>query len=327
MLAPLCALLLAAVAAPPPAAPAERLSAPAFGDALTVETRGLSPEAARGALQAALDEAAALERLVDPERPESGVGALNAAAGRGPQPVDPRLLTLLGRALDFCSWSERAHGPLGRSLYRLWDLRSVPAPERLQQAAALTGCDRLTLDAGKRTAALAAGSGLDLRGFVEGYAVDRAVEVLRQHGARDGYVRLGGIHRGFGAGPAGKGWPVQLPALSGDERIPGRVYLRDRSLAVVVPADRPLRIGDETFSPYLNQRTGQPTQGVMATLAFTDLALDARGLAVALLITGPREGELRLGSLRPSPAVLWLMGTGTGPPLVVEYRWSEVPKR
>jgi hypothetical protein len=33
------------------------------------------------------------------------------------------------------------------------------------------------------------------------------------------------------------------------------------------------------------------------------------------------------GSIRPRPSLLWLMGTGTGVPLLVEYRWTEVPKR
>jgi hypothetical protein len=59
----------------------------------------------------------------------------------------------------------------------------------------------------------------------------------------------------------------------------------------------------------------------------TERALDAEGLAVALLITGPREGQMRLGSLQPRPSVQWALGTGEGDPLLIEYHWSELPKR
>jgi hypothetical protein len=87
-------------------------------------------------------------------------------------------------------------------------------------------------------------------------------------------------------------------------------------------SDPPLKIGDETLSPWISHRTCQPVQGTVATLAYTDLALDAQGLAVTLTITGPTEGQLRLGSLVPSPAMLWLQGSGTGEPLQITYHWG-----
>ena len=306
MLPLLLALLLET---PPPASAA----ATVFGRPVEIEVRDLSEETARSVIQKALSEMADVERLTN-----AGVAALNAASGGGAQPVDPRLLALLSRAGDFCFWSEGAHGPLGRDLYALWALPEPPAPERLQQAVSLAACGRLALDPQKGTATLAEGGGLDLSGFAEGYAIDRAVEILRREGAGNGFVRIGAIQRGFGPGPAGKGWPAALPGVPGLQEAAGLVYLRDRALAVASPT---------VEVPYVNQRTGQPARGVLVTAAVTDLALDAGGLAAALLIAGPREGQLRMGSLRPRPSVLWLLGSGTGAPLQVGYRWSEVNRK
>lgn len=293
--------------------------------------RDLAAQGAREVIQKALAEISEIERLTDAVRPDGGLAALNAAAGKGPQPVDPRLLAALARAHDFCFWSEGAHGPLGRDLYSLWGLRTQvsdpPSPERVEQAVSLASCSRLTLDLQKGTTTLAAGSGLDLWGFAEGHAVDRAIDILRQGGAANGLVRIGSIHRGFGPGPGGKGWLVALPQVSGLEEPAGQVYLRDRSLAVAAQSDHPLGGSGTVGFPYINQRTGRPAQGVLVTAAVTDLAIDAQGLAAALLIAGPREGQLRLGSLRPRPSVLWFLGSGTGTPLQVGYRWSEVSRR
>ncbi len=325
MLSWLLALLLGAP--PSPATSPLRLADKAFGKPAEIEVRDLPAETAREAIRKAFMAITETERLADAMRPDGGLTALNAAAGKGPQKTDPRLLAMLGRAADFCSWSEGAHGPLGRDLYALWGLRSAvadpPSPEQMEKAAGLTGCTRLTVDLEKGTAELAAGSGLDLWGFAEGLAVDRAVEVLRQGGAANGFVRIGAVQRGFGAGPRSKGWPVELPRLPGLEEPTGGLYLRDHALAVASPADHPLG----GAAPYVNQRTGRPPEGVLAAMAVTEQAADAQGLATTLFILGPREGQVRLGSLRPRPSVLWFLGSGAGAPLQVDYRWSEVSRR
>ena len=307
-------------------APLLRQADQAFGRPAEITVRGLPAEAAREAIRRAFAEIAETERLADATRPDGGLAALNAA-GKGPQKPDPRLLAMLGQALAFCYWSEGANGPLGRDLNALWGLRSpVAAPpnaDQTEKAAALTACAHLTVDLDKGTAALEAGSGLDLWGFAEGLALDRAVEVLRQNGAVNGFVRIGSVQRGFGRGPAGKGWPVELPQPPGLEEPVGRVYLRDHAVAVAALADHPLG----GAAPYLSQRTGRPPEGILSTVVVTELAAEAQGLATSLFILGPREGQTRLGSLRPRPSVLWFLGSGAGTPVEVGYRWSEVSRR
>jgi thiamine biosynthesis lipoprotein len=319
---PLLLALWAGAPAPAPLLPV-RQSSQAFGKPLDIEVRGLTEESAREAIAQAVADIGEFQRLTD-----GGIAALNAAAGKGPQPVDPRLLALLARAWSFCEWSEEAHGPLGRDLYALWGLHAAvaasPGPEQVRQAVSAAACGRLTLDPQKGTAALAVGSGLDLLGYVEGAAVDRAVELLRQRQAADGFVRIGPVERGFGPGPEGKGWPVALPLFPGQEGPADQIYLRDRAVATASQTDHPLHGG--TMS-YLNQRTGLPTSGALATVAVSELALDAQALATAMLILGPREGQLRIGGLRPRPSLLWFLGSGEGAPLVVDYRWSDVTRR
>jgi FAD:protein FMN transferase len=314
-------------ASPSPEPSPQRLADKAFGRPAEIEVRDLPAATAREGIRKAFTAIAETERLADAARPDGGLTALNAAAGKGPQKQDPRLLTMLGRAADFCFWSEGAHGPLARDLYALWGLRSAvadpPSPDQVEKAASLTACTRLTVDPEKGTAELEAGSGLDLWGFAEGLAVDRAVEVLRQNGADNGFVRIGAVQRGFGAGPAGKGWPVELPRLPGLEEPAGHLFLRDHALAFASPPDHP----GGGVAPYLNQRTGRPSEGVLAAVAVTEQAADAQGLATSLFILGPREGQVRLGSLRPRPSVLWFLGSGSGAPLQVDYRWSEVSRR
>jgi thiamine biosynthesis lipoprotein len=324
-----------------------RIASTAFGQRLEIEIRDLPREAAKAAIQAAMDEVSAAERLLRPDAAETpgGVGSLNAAAGHGPQPVDPKLMPLLVRAQEMCFWSEGAHGPLGRDLYEAWGLRApkpappepdadtailtVPAtippdPGRLEQAASAAQCERLSLNPAQNTAGLAAGSRLDLGGFAEGHSVDRAVEVLRQNGVANAFVQLGPVQRAFGKGADGRGWKIVLPRFTGMDRPAGRFLLRDRATAILTTLDGSMRIADQLFLPYLNQRTGLPAPGVIGVATVTELAVDAQALAIVMALTGPREGQLRLGSLRPTPSVLWFLGSGSGAPLQADHHWGDI---
>lgn len=322
-----------APAAPPPAVPAaeahppRRATSEAFGERLLIEVRGLPTAEADAALRAAVDEIRGIEDLVDPWRDgTAGLAALNAAAGSGSRTADGRLVELVARALAFCEWSRGAHGPLGGRLYLVWGFdgreRGVPPPEEVRQAAGAASCDGVTVDVAAATIGLAPGRRLDLRGFSRGFAVDRAFDALRGHGADNLIVEIGGVRRVAGDGPNERGWPIVLPVFPGMERPLDRLDLRDRALALVSTVHRPLLVGGDRLAPWLDQRSGRPATGVVATAAATELAVDAEALAVALTALGNREGLLRLGTLEPTPAVLWLLGDGEGRPLEAPYRWT-----
>lgn len=311
-----------------------RATATVFDDALTIEVRDAPQTRADAALRAAFTEIQEIEALVDPDGdPAAGgnLAALNAADGAAPLPVDHRLADLLQRALTFCVWSDRAHGPLGGRLYALWGLRrnapGRPGGERLGEAARSAACDRLTVDAEAATARLAPGSTADLWGFARGYAVDRAVELLQSQDVDNGLVQLGKVYRAFGRGEDGRGWPVLLPVFPGLDRPLDRVWLRDEALAVSSSVHRPILLGGDRHAPWLDQRSGRPAEGVVGVVTVTELAVDAEALAASLLIMGNREGLLRLGSLRPDPAVLWLLGGGQGTPVMSQHNWSGITLR
>jgi thiamine biosynthesis lipoprotein ApbE len=299
-----------------------RLSSRLFGEPVTLEVRDLPAPAGGEAVRAAFARLEELAELLSEslERLNAGAEEERAVA------VEPPVADLLARALEFCAWSRSAHGPLGGSLAAYWteraDQRQSPGddaspPEPPAALAESAACERLQLDRDQGTVRIAAGSRVDLSGFALGAAVDRAVESLRSAGAGNGQVRIGRVEGAFGPGPAGRGWPVALPVFEGYERPFDELHLRDRSLALVWLADWPVGA-----PRHLDHRTGRPPVGVWATVAVTERAVDAEALAVAALILGAREGRFRSATLDPRPSVLWLLGRGTGRPLMTELNWS-----
>ena len=320
---------------PVPAARAEILRDRAFGAILEIEVRGLDGAPAGTALDAGLAAVRATEAALD----RAALDRL-ATDGGGPPSGGP-LREILLKAIDFCLWSDGGVSPLGRPILDLWGWRrpatGIPPPAALARVAVLAAdCANLrtALATGaspsrdlRERAWIALAPRLDLWGFERGFAVDRAVDALRGAGARNGRARIGPVSRGFGTGPAGEGWPIIFEPFTSRASPVAPVLLRDRALAVAAAGAEAITIGGETVPPYFDQRTGRPGESKVAVLASTELATDAEALAMALFSMPTREGEFRAGTLRPPPSLLWLLGTGTGEPLVLEARWSALRKR
>lgn len=234
-----------------------------------------------------------------------------------PHPFDPPMLALLDRAQGACFWSEGILAPFGRG----------PAlPAKGPQPDGPAACFRVAIDAKKGTATLAEGAILDLRELAAGYAVDLAIAALRAGSAGgspppdNGWVRLGTVQRSFGIDlkpGVGKWVDPPAPVRRLDPEFRG-FYLSDRALAVAASTDEP---------PHVDQRLGTAPTAAIIVLAVAELAVDAQLLAATMLITGSRSGELRLGSIRPNPSILWIYGSGNGLPLYIEHSWSALQRR
>jgi len=312
-----------------------RIESHAFGQPVVIEVVG-ARDAAREAADRAADRMVELDRRVAEATDRlNGRGSATAPAAGATERevvVDREIADLLSRTLQFCEWSGGAHGPLGGVLGEHW--RAVggnPTPPDVPRAAiASAACNHLAIDPESEgpqvRVRIAADSLLDLSGFAAGFAVDRAIDLLRQRGIDNARIRLGRIVRAIGDGPqaggeteaAGPpGWPTRLPTFEGYNGPLEELTLHDQALAVVWradwPADHPL---------FVDQRTGEPPATAWATVVVSELAVDAQALGVSALVLGSREGRFRIAGLKPVPSVLWLQGAGQGRPLIMELNWT-----
>ena len=232
------------------------------------------------------------------------------------------LFHVLQRAKDFCEWSEGAVTPLSGRIYDLWaGASSIPQPDVTRDAVESAECERIRLNPEGEMVQVLAGSQIDLRDFAPGFAVDAAVDLLKEGGVTNARVQIGQIHRAIGPGRGGKGWEIPAPQAANLTEPLKPILLRDQALSIT--GLRPqVSIAGDRYNSYFDARRGIPTSGVVAVLTVTELALDAQGLSTALYIIGNHQGEMRLGVLKPPPAVLWLLGSPQGAPLIGTYHWT-----
>ncbi len=254
------------------------------------------PVAARVAITAALDEVARVERVLSPVNAESEVSRLNASAGDEPVPLSAATIALLGRALELSELTGGAFDVTYAALSPIWrsvreDPPQLPTDESIDAARALVGWRDLVLDREGSTAFLRrVGMAINLGGIGKGHGVDRAGEVLVEHGLDDFIVGGGGdlLVRGSKRGTPWR-LGIQHPRRHGE--LLGEVILpRDMSLVTSGDYERFVEIEGVRYHHILDPRTGRPARGCAGVTLAAPNATTADAMATAVFVLGPADG-------------------------------------
>jgi len=174
-----------------------RRARPLLGTFVEIEAQGTADAIAAGALEQAVSAAfaavALVHRLMSFHEPDSDLSRLNRSAATEPVAVHPWTAAVLRRARRlFHATAGLFDCAVGHDLARLGLL---PAHDfGPGEAGDFSAVEFLP---GNRFA-FAARIALDLGGIAKGFAVDRAIAVLRAHGVREALVNAGGDMRVMG---------------------------------------------------------------------------------------------------------------------------------
>jgi thiamine biosynthesis lipoprotein len=297
------ALALAAAVVLPGAAGCREESRLAMGCTCSVRVCGLEERDARAAAAAALDEIDRVDRLLSHYRADSPLSRLNREAARAPVPVDREMLDVLALCLRWSRETDGAFDVTVGPLMAAWGFfrgeGRVPTASELAAARARVGARHVVLDAAAGTVLFDCdGISLDLGGIGKGYAVDRAVAVLRARGVRSALVNAGGSSvYGLGAPPAGNAWSIDVEDPGHAGRIASTVRLRDRALSVSGRSAKAFERDGVVYAHVMDPRTGRPVPGVAGVVVESDDATTGDVLGDALFVLGVEAGRALLHRL------------------------------
>lgn len=283
-----------------------------------IDAWGPDAAALPAAVEAAFDEVDRIDRLMSHYRADSPVSLINREAARRAVAVDRELLAFLEGAVRYSRESGGAFDITVGPLMRAWGFFGgggrLPSPSDLAQARRHVGSSHLVFDRASGTVAFdAAGVEVDLGGIAKGYAVDRAVAVLRSHGILAALVSAGGSTVfGMGAPPGRDAWAVDVQDPLDARKVATTVRLKDRALSVSGSSEKFFERDGVRYSHIMDPRTGWPVRGVLtvAVLARTGTAGDA--FDNALFVLGPDGSRRYLRTLDGVEAFFLLPAGETG---------------
>ena len=286
------AVVLYFLPAPQPAAPvsADRLL---LGTLVSVKLYG-DEAVVRPHLEAAYAEIARVDSSMSSYRADSALRRLEQQARLAPTHGSPGLIAVLARSQHFAALTDGAFDCTMGALTSLWNFPAAvtpPAPGQIDSARALVGYEALEVAAQPQTVRVhRAGLRLDLGAAAKGYAVDRAVAVMRALDVEAGVIEAGGDIRYWGAKPDGRPWlfGVQHP------RAPAQyIAVEDLGLAAIATSGDYEQYFDwegERYHHLLDPKTGYPARASISATVWAATALDADILSTAVFVLGPDQG-------------------------------------
>lgn len=282
-------------------------------------------EAGEGAIAAAFDEIARLEKVLSDYDPKSELSRLSArAAEPAPTPVSEDLWRVLVLAEGVRGQSDGAFDIAVGPLTQLWRQarRSgrLPRPDKLAAARAAVGEGTVEFVLDRQAIRLPKpGTRLDPGGIGMGYAADRAMEVLADHGVEAALIDASGDVVVSGPPPGTTGWQIRVAPLEpgGD---PETLELAHASVTTSGDAYQAVEIDDIRYSHIVDPRTGL---GVVGPAAVTVIAADATtadALATAASVLGPEAGARLIESV-PGVSARFVWRTGDAVEIRVTDGW------
>jgi FAD:protein FMN transferase len=258
-----------------------RRARPLLGTFVDVEVAGAARPVMDAAIDAAFAAMADVHRLMSFHDGDSDVSRLNREAGQRPVVVHGWTFEVLQTAVEM---HRRSNG--------IFDIAVAPALQRMGLLPPMNAdvpipaevpiVDAIELLEGQGVRYRHPGVRIDLGGIAKGFAVDRALEALRESGVASGLVNAGGDLAAFGE--ALQTVHIRHPRDPG--RLICRIGVNNGALASTARRFDPFRSAQTTDSAVIDPATGKPVQTVDAATVRAQSCMVADALTKVVMIAG-----------------------------------------
>jgi FAD:protein FMN transferase len=269
------------------------------------------PQRASQAIDKAFAEIVRLDAMLSNFKPESDLSRLNRTAHYHAEKVPADLYRVLEESVRYSKVSGGKFDITVAPLVDLWKaaLRGerVPTEAEQQKLLACVGYQKIELIPPDLVEFHSRCMRIEVGSIGKGYAVDRAVEILRANGIVNALVDAGqSTIYGMGAPPGKSAWEVHLRDPS--NHVDPQVMLSENSVSTSEQTPASL-LGIESAGHIIDPENGKPlqTKYALSIVAKTGTASDA--LSTTLLLVGPAKGKPIVKSLADAAAI-WISAQG-----------------
>lgn len=279
-----------------------------MGTTVEIKARGRTSAAAQGAINAAFDEIARIESMMSHWRDDSELARVNQMAGLQPVEVAPELLEVVKRGIGVSRMTGGAFDITIETVSRLWRIEGeepkVPSREEIKDALGRVGYRHVRLDEEKGTIFLdEPGVRIGLGGVAKGYAVDRAIAVLRKRGIRSAMISAGGDMALLGK-DGERPWRIGVKDPRHPSRTIGWFEASDTTVHTSGDYERFVKIEGKRYHHIFDPKTGRPSKRVWAVTVVTKDGTLGDALATGIHVLGRRKGMRLVASLEGVEAIV-----------------------
>jgi thiamine biosynthesis lipoprotein len=261
----------------------------------TITIYGLSDDDAEAAASDAVREMHRLEEVMSTWKEESDISKVNRTARNRPVKVSREMFILLNRAVSYSKITDGAFDVTALPVVKMWGFKGgeakLPSNKEIFDAMMKVGWRMIVLDAVDTTVALYGGVTIDLAGIGKGFAVDRCVEILRDHGAESALIDLGGNMFAIGSPPGRDAWSIGIRDPEDSGGVIGKLFIRDEAVATSGNYENFVVIDGKKYGHIVDPRTGWTVDHVLGVTVIASTATEADAMSTGMFVLGPEKGE------------------------------------
>lgn len=258
-----------------------------MGTVVEIQVRDADEEKSKQAISNAFNEIKRIDDLFSSYNEESIVWKLNHGVTKA-QNLPSELFDII--AFSDSLWKIFG-GAFDVSLGNLIDLwgfnserKSVPSDENIEQKLASSGWKNVQMK-NDNSIFILNQTKLDFGAVAKGYAVDKAIEILKQNKVASALVNAGGEVKGFG-----NDWIVGIQHPRNKSEILGKIILDGMSVATSGDYEQFFEINGKRYHHILNPKTGMPAGGCQSVTVISKENKIADAFATAVFVLGPEKG-------------------------------------
>jgi thiamine biosynthesis lipoprotein len=267
-----------------------------MGSSVSVSAWTTDAAAAETAFAKVFAEFDRLDALMSVWKEESEIVRLNAAAGRSAVPIGADVREVLRAAQDVSNWTEGKFDVTFGALSGIWKFDhdiDGQVPDRAEIVSRLPLIDYrdLHIDNDAGTASLAReGMKVHLGGIGKGYAIDRAVTILRDAGLTDFMIQSGGDL--FLSGRRGdRPWRVGIQDPRGDPNtLFAAIEITDAAFSTSGDYERFFIRDGRRYHHIIDPDTGEPANRSRSVTIMAKASTIADALSTGVFILGAERG-------------------------------------
>jgi thiamine biosynthesis lipoprotein len=285
-----------------------------MGTILTITVYAEEESVAVDAVASAKKEIERINKLMSNWDTDSELSRLNKAAAQSPTRANPEIFALVQHAFELSTLTGGMYDITAGPLIRLWGFfsRNKEAPPTIDEIEAeldKVGYQKVELDQETKTLFFkVAGMEIDLGSIAKGYAVDKAVDRVRNAGASAALINLGGNIGSLNLHPDNNQWVIGIRDPRKKQGLLGTLSITQEyagwGLASSGQYERYYIFDGQQYGHIINPNTGFPVDSVYGTTIFSKSAEKADVVSTATFVV-PVEQAINL--IKNTPETLGLV--------------------
>ncbi len=272
-----------------------------MGTLAEIKVKNENEDIAINAINSAFGEIKRVENLFSTYDVKSKIWKINHSDKRNIK-LDEELYNFIGLCDSIRRLTKGAFDPSIGAVTVAWgfngDEASIPSEEKIKYALINSGWDKIKLSGNEIIKKKKIQ--LDFGSVAKGYAVDKAVEVLKSSGINEALVNIGGEVKGVGSN-----WFVGIKHPRAVNLLIEKINLSGYSIATSGDYEKYFFEKGKRYNHIINSKTGYPSDLTQSVSVINKNNLFADALSTACFVMGAEDGIKLINSLKDTECLIF----------------------